>query len=67
MPADSVNLGFSFNQQVIEAPASTLVPVLLNLQTRTFVLKYDQRVKRRWANNLEAGLILSREGTLMHR
>jgi hypothetical protein len=60
-PTTSANLGLSLNQQVVDAPASTLGSFLLNLQTRTAVIKYDQRINRRWANDLEARLILSRE------
>lgn len=60
-PTSNANLAFSFNQQVIEAPASTFTPFLLKLQTRTAVIKYDQRFNRRWTNNVEARLLLSRE------
>jgi hypothetical protein len=60
-PTANANLGFSINQQVIDAPASTLSPFLLKLQTRTAVIKYDQRFNRRWTNSLEARLLLSRE------
>jgi hypothetical protein len=60
-PTLSANLGFSIDQQVIDAPASTLGAFLFNLQTRTAVVKYDQRIASHWANNLEARLVLSRE------
>jgi len=60
-PATSASLTVSLNQQVIEAPAGTLGSFLFNLQTRTATIKYDQRLGRRWSNDLEARLILSRE------
>jgi hypothetical protein len=60
-PTASASLGLSLNQQVIDAPTSTLGAFLFNLQTRTVTLKYDQRIARRWANDLEARLILSSE------
>lgn len=63
-PIRSAQLGFSFNQQVIETPASTVVPLLLNLQTRTAVIKYSQRINRHWSNELEARYILSREAKI---
>lgn len=63
-PIRSAHLGFSFNQQALETPASTIVPLLLNLQTRTAVIKYSQRLNRHWANELEARYILSREAKI---
>ena len=60
-PTSSAALGLSINQQVVDAAASTLGTFLFNLQTRTAVLKYDQRIARRWANQIEARLILSQE------
>jgi hypothetical protein len=60
-PTRNINLGFSLNQQVINAPTSARAPFLLNLQTRTAVIKYDQRFNRQWANSTEVRLILSRE------
>jgi hypothetical protein len=60
-PTPSANLSFSINQQAINAPASALAPFALNLQTRTAVIKYDQRINSSWANSVEARLILSRE------
>jgi hypothetical protein len=60
-PTRSARLGITFNQQAIDAPASPLVPFLPNLQTRSAVFKYDQRINSRWANILEARVILSRE------
>jgi hypothetical protein len=60
-PTQGSRLGFGFNEQVIDAPAPTLVPFLLNLQTRSVVVKYDQRITGHLTNNIEARLILSRE------
>ena len=60
-PTRSAHLGLSFNQQVLDAPAATVVPLLLNLQTRSAVIKYSQRINRHWTNDLEARYILSRE------
>jgi len=60
-PIPSANFVLSLNQQVIAAPASALSSFLLNLQTRNIIAKYDQRFGRHWSNNLESGLIQSRE------
>lgn len=59
-PTRNARLGFSVNQQTIDAATST-VPYVLNLQSRSAVLKYDQRFNRHWSNNLEVRLIQSRE------
>lgn len=60
-PTRKAHLGFSINQQTISAPTSALVPFLLNLQTRSAVIKYDQLIGRHLSNNLEVRLIQSRE------
>jgi len=60
-PTSRTRLGFSYNQQTIDTPGSPLVPFLPNLQTRSAVVNYDQRISSRWTNNFEARLILSRE------
>jgi hypothetical protein len=60
-PTRGAHMGFSFNEQVIDAPAPTLVPFLLNLQTRSVAVKYDQRINGHLTNNVETRVILSRE------
>jgi hypothetical protein len=60
-PIRSAHLGLSFNQQMIDTPASAVVPFLLNLQTRSAVIKYSQRINHLWTNDLEGRYILSRE------
>jgi hypothetical protein len=60
-PTRGSRLGFSFNEQVLDAPTSALVPSLLNLQTRSVVVKYDQHITGHLTNNAEARLLLSRE------
>lgn len=60
-PTAATSLGFSINQQAIDAPASTLGTFLFNLQTRTAVIKYDQRLNNRWANDVEVRVIQSAE------
>jgi hypothetical protein len=61
IPINSARLSLSFNQQVIDTPAPTIIPFLLNLQTRSAVIKYSQRINHYWTNDLEARYILSRE------
>lgn len=60
-PTRNAHLGFSVNQQTIAASVSTLVPFLLNLQTRSAVIKYDQILGRHLNNNLEFRFIQSHE------
>jgi hypothetical protein len=60
-PTRSSHFGFTLNDQRITMPASTLVPLALNLETRSTVIKWDQRLGRGWTNNLEARVIFSRE------
>lgn len=46
-PTASANPGFSINQEVVDATASTLVSLLLNLQTRRAFIRYNRRINRR--------------------
>ena len=45
--ASSGNPGFSVNQQVVDAPALSLIPALLNLQRRRARIKHNRRINRR--------------------
>lgn len=60
-PTSGSQLSFSFIQQKINTPASNILPFLLNLKTHSWVVKYNQRISRRWANNIEGRFIFSRE------
>jgi SdrD B-like domain/Pilus formation protein N terminal region len=62
-PARNSHFGFTLNDQRIALPASGLVPLPLNLESRTADFKWDQRLGGKWTNNLEALLIFSREAT----
>ncbi len=46
-PAPTAAPGFGINQQVIDAPALSLVPALLNLQRRRARIKHNRRINRR--------------------
>ena len=46
-PARSAAPGFGINQQVVDAPALSLVPALLNLQRRRARTKHNRRINRR--------------------
>ena len=55
-PTPGADPGISINQQVVDAPASTLVSVLLNLQKRRARISYNRRINRR--SQIMRGLIL---------
>ena len=55
-PASSGNPGFSVNQQVVDAPALSLIPTLLNLQRRRARIKHNRRINRR--SQIKQGLTL---------
>ncbi len=54
--ASSGNPGFSVNQQADGAPASTLVPALLNLQRRSARIKHNRHINCR--SQIKHGLTL---------
>ena len=55
-PTPSADPGFSINQQVVDAPASSLLSVLLTLQKRRARISYNRRINRR--SRIMRGLIL---------
>ena len=55
-PAPSAAPGFGINQQVVDAPALSLVPALLNLQRRRARIKHNRRINRR--SRIKHGLTL---------
>jgi hypothetical protein len=55
-PAPSADPGFGINQQVVDAPALSLVPALLNLQRRRARIKHNRRINRR--SQIKPGLTL---------
>ena len=55
-PTPSADPGFSINQQVVDAPASSLLSVLLTLQKRRARISYTRRINRR--SRIMRGIIL---------
>jgi hypothetical protein len=55
-PAPSADPGFGIKQQVVDAPALSLVPALLNLQRRRARVKHNRRINRR--SQIKHGLTL---------
>lgn len=55
-PTRGADPGLVINQQVVDAPAVTLVSVLLNLQKRRARISYNRRINRR--SQIMRGLIL---------
>ena len=55
-PTPSADPGFSIDQQVVDAPASTLIPALLNLETRRARIRRNRRINRR--SQITRGLTL---------
>ena len=61
-PIKSARLGVILNNYVSDAPAPPPLPFLLKLETNSVIVKYEQNITKRWANELEAQIILNREG-----
>lgn len=60
-PGSGAAFSFTFTQQKVEQPTSVALPFFLDLQTRTFKFRYQQRISGNWTNEFEARLIQSRE------
>lgn len=61
-PIKSARLGFILNNYVSDSPAPPQLPFLLRPETNSMIVKYDQTVTKRWANEIEVQIILNREG-----
>ncbi len=61
-PLTGARVGVIFNNYVNESPAPRPLPFLFKMETSSLIIKYDQTVTPRWANEFEAQVILNREG-----
>ena len=55
-PVISADSGFGIKRQVVDAPALSLIPALLNLQRRRARIKHNRRINRR--SQIKHGLTL---------
>jgi len=60
-PIKSARLGFILNNYVSDSPAPPQLPFLLKMETNSLIVKYDQTVSKKWANEIEAQIILNGE------